>query len=75
MVTGFLKQSAEWRSTQFGLEPTVGFLHNFSDYQTKESLASDLQEPFRWLVDLSVIHAFESGALDLRDFYFTGDES
>lgn len=42
-----------------GLEPSVGFLHEFSNYQTKESLAYDLQEPFRWLVDLSVIQAFE----------------
>jgi len=38
------------------------------------SLAYDLQEPFRWLVDLSVIQAFESKALDLHDFYFTGDD-
>lgn len=57
-----------------GLEPSVGFLHDFSDYQTKESLAYDLQEPFRWLVDLSVIQGFESKALDSHDFYFTGDD-
>ena len=57
-----------------GLEPAVGFLHDFSDYQTKQSLAYDLQEPFRWLVDLSVIQAFESKTLELRDFYFTGDD-
>lgn len=57
-----------------GLEPAVGFLHDFSNYQTKQSLVYDLQEPFRWLVDLSVIEAFESGALELHDFYFTGDD-
>jgi CRISPR-associated protein Cas1 len=56
-----------------GLEPSLAFLHDFSDYQT-ESLVYDLQEPFRWLVDLSVIHAFESGMLDLHDFFFTGDD-
>jgi CRISPR-associated protein Cas1 len=33
-----------------------------------------LQEPFRWLADVAVIEAFESGALDLSDFYFTGDD-
>jgi CRISPR-associated protein Cas1 len=38
------------------------------------SLAYDLQEPFRWLVDLSVIQAFESKTLVLHDFYFTGDD-
>ena len=52
----------------------AGFLHDFSDYQTKQSLTYDLQEPFRWLVDLTVIQAFESGALDLPNFYFTGDD-
>jgi CRISPR-associated protein Cas1 len=57
-----------------GLEPSVGFLHDFSDYQTKQSLVYDLQEPFRWLSDLSVIEAFESEALKLPDFYFTGDD-
>ncbi len=31
-------------------------------------------EPYRWIADLSVIRAFESAALDLLDFYFTGDD-
>ena len=57
-----------------GLEPSVGFLHDFSDYQTKQSLVYDLQEPFRWLSDITVIVAFESEALKLSDFYFTGDD-
>ena len=57
-----------------GLEPAVGFLHDFNNYQTKQSLVYDLQESFRWLVDLSVVQAFESGVLDLKDFYFTGDD-
>jgi CRISPR-associated protein Cas1 len=57
-----------------GLEPSVGFLHDFSDYQTKQSLVYDLQEPFRWLCDVSVVEAFESATLKLSDFYFTGDD-
>jgi len=57
-----------------GLEPSVGFLHESSDYQTKQSLVYDLQEPFRWITDVAVIEAFESGLLDLPDFYFTGDD-
>ena len=57
-----------------GLEPSVGFLHDFSNYQTKQSLVYDLQELFRWIVDLTVMKAFESGALDLSYFYFTGDD-
>ncbi|MCJ7635093.1 CRISPR-associated endonuclease Cas1, partial [Candidatus Bathyarchaeota archaeon] len=57
-----------------GLEPAYGFLHEFSDYQTKQSLVYDLQEPFRWLGDVTTIEAFESGALDMKDFYFMGDD-
>jgi len=34
----------------------------------------DLQEPFRWIADMAVVDAFESGRLDLPDFYFTGDD-
>ncbi len=57
-----------------GLEPSIGFLHDFADYQTKQSLVYDLQEPFRWLGDVITIQAFESGLLDIRDFYFIGDD-
>jgi CRISPR-associated protein Cas1 len=57
-----------------GLEPSVGFLHEASGYQTKQSLVYDLQEPFRWLADVAVMEAYESGVLDLPDFYFTGDD-
>jgi len=31
-------------------------------------------EPFKWIGDLTTVHAFESGILDLKDFYFTGDD-
>ena len=57
-----------------GLEPSVGFLHEPSGYQTKQSLVYDLQEPFRWIADVAVMEAFESQVLDLPDFYFTGDD-
>jgi CRISPR-associated protein Cas1 len=50
------------------------FLHETSAYQTKQSLVYDLQEPFRWIADVTVMEAFESGVLDLPDFYFTGDD-
>ncbi len=38
------------------------------------SFLGDLQEPFRWIADVTVMEAFESGVLDLPDFYFTGDD-
>jgi len=38
------------------------------------SFLGDLQEPFRWIADVTVMDAFESEVLDLPDFYFTGDD-
>jgi CRISPR-associated protein Cas1 len=57
-----------------GLEPSVGFLHETSNYQTKQSLVYDLEEPYRWIADVTAVEAFESGVLDLPHFYFTGDD-
>jgi len=57
-----------------GLEPSVGFLHEFTGWQTKEPLVYDLQDPFRWLGDVATIEAFESSALDMKGFYFIGDD-
>ncbi|NIO37118.1 hypothetical protein GTO27_05380, partial [Candidatus Bathyarchaeota archaeon] len=37
-----------------GLEPSIGLLHKFSSYQTKQSLVYDLQEPYRWIGDVTV---------------------
>lgn len=57
-----------------GLEPAYGFLHEPSDYQTREALVYDLQEPFRWLCDVTVIEAFESNVVNMKDFCFTSDD-
>ena len=32
------------------------------------------RSPFRWIADVAVMESFESGVLDLPDFYFTGDD-
>ena len=71
---GFLEGECRRAINAVGLEPSIGFLHDFSDYQTKQSLVYDLEEPFRWLIDLTVMQAFESGQLDVPHFYFTGDD-
>jgi CRISPR-associated protein Cas1 len=70
---GFLEGEVRKAINSVGLEFSVGFLHDLGDYQTKQSLAYDLQEPYRWLSDICVIDAFESETLKLSDFYFTGD--
>jgi CRISP-associated protein Cas1 len=71
---GFLEGECRMAINSVGLEPSVGFLHDFSNYQTKQSLVYDLQEPYRWLSDLTVIEAFASETLKLSDFYFTADD-
>jgi CRISPR-associated protein Cas1 len=71
---GVLERECRRAINTVGLEPSVGFLHEFVAYQTKQSLVYDLQEPFRWIADVVVMQAFESEVLDLPDFYFTGDD-
>jgi CRISPR-associated protein Cas1 len=71
---GLLQAECRKAINAVGLESSIGFLHDFSDYQTKQSLVYDLMEPFRWLVDLSVLQAFESKVLDWSSFYFTADD-
>ena len=51
------------------LETNVGFLHEMQ--AGKYSLAYDLQEPFRFLVDLAVITLIESEAMAKGDFIRT----
>ena len=56
--------------TSVGLLPEIGFLHEVAP--SKLPLAYDLQEPFRWIVDLSVIEVLRDGKLDRkRDFIVT----
>lgn len=52
-----------------GLDAHIGFLHEMKI--GKNSLAYDLQEPFRFLVDLAVISAIEKGLMEKRDFIRT----
>jgi CRISPR-associated protein Cas1 len=52
-----------------GLDPAIGFLHELDD--SKEPLAYDMQELFRWLVDLSVIQLLEEKKLKKSDFVIT----
>lgn len=52
-----------------GLDAHVGFLHEMNP--SKNSLAYDLQEPFRFLVDLAVINLVENEKIDTKDFIRT----
>jgi CRISPR-associated protein Cas1 len=48
---------------------TVGFLHELA--QAKTSLVYDIQELFRWLVDLSALQILEAKKLKKSDFMIT----
>lgn len=52
-----------------GLDAHVGFLHEMAP--GKYSLAYDLQELFRFLVDLAMIHLIETDAMEKKDFIRT----
>ncbi|MFH1591457.1 MAG: CRISPR-associated endonuclease Cas1 [archaeon] len=52
-----------------GLDPHVGFLHKTAP--GKNSLAYDLQEPFRFLTDLAVLALTEQGTMQPKDFIRT----
>jgi CRISP-associated protein Cas1 len=52
-----------------GLDAHVGFLHEMN--LGKNSLAYDLQEPFRFLIDLAVVSIIEKGEINKRDFIRT----
>jgi CRISPR-associated protein Cas1 len=50
-----------------GLEPTIGFLHEAR--QVKYSLVYDLMEPYRWLVDTTIVECLEYERFGKKDFY------
>jgi CRISPR-associated protein Cas1 len=50
-----------------GLEPTIGFLHEAQ--QTRYALVYDFMEPFRWLIDTTIIECLEYEHFSTKDFY------
>jgi CRISP-associated protein Cas1 len=68
---GYALLEAECRKAinSVGLDTHVGFLHEV--ILGKEPLVYDLQEPFRWLIDVAVINALEKKMFDKKDFIRT----
>jgi CRISPR-associated protein Cas1 len=52
-----------------GLDPSISFLHELSN--SRASLVYDVQELYRWLVDLSVIQLLEEKRLKKANFILT----
>jgi len=68
---GYSILESEVRKTvnSVGLDYSVGFLHEIN--QSHTPLVYDLQELFRWLIDLSVIELLEEGKIKKSDFIIT----
>ena len=68
---GYALLEAECRKAinSVGLDTHVGFLHEVTI--GKEPLVYDLQEPFRWLIDVAVINTLEKKVFDKKDFVRT----
>lgn len=59
-----------WRAINAkGLDPYIGFNHEMA--MSKASLVYDLQEPFRWIVDIAIIGAIERDVFEKNDFIRT----
>ena len=52
-----------------GLDYSIGFLHEIN--QSRTSLVYDVQELFRWLIDVSVIQLLEEKKIKKSDFIIT----
>jgi len=52
-----------------GLDYSIGFLHEIN--QSRTPLVYDVQELFRWLIDVSVIHLLEEKKIRKSDFIIT----
>jgi len=65
----FLESRCRAAINTVGLEPSIGFLHEIT--QPKYPLVYDLQEPFRWIVDLTVLSCLENKIFSKKDFFLT----
>jgi len=68
----FLQSCVRRSINATGLDAGVGFLHE--DKPATTPLVYDFQEPFRWLIDYTVLGMVESKAFSWDDFYFSGDD-
>ena len=68
---GYAILESEIRKTTngIGLDYSIGFLHEIN--QSRTPLVYDIQEMFRWMIDLSVIQLLEYKKLKKSDFIIT----
>ena len=68
---GYAIQESEIRKVinAIGLDYSIGFLHEIN--QSRTPLVYDIQELFRWLIDISVIQLLEEKKIKKSDFIIT----
>lgn len=65
-------ESECWKAVNIiGLEPYIGFIHK--THTNKAPLIYDLQEPFRWLVELSILKILYKKKVTKSDFIVTDE--
>jgi len=65
----FLESRCRAAINSVGLEPSVGFLHEIA--QPKYPLVYDLQESYRWIVDMTILFCLENKTFSRKDFFLT----
>jgi len=68
----FLKSCVRRAVNMTGLDASLGFLHE--DKPATTPLVYDFQDPYRWLVDYTVLRMVLSRVFTWGDFYFTGGD-
>jgi CRISPR-associated protein Cas1 len=68
----FLQSSVRRAVNMTGLDVSLGFLHE--DKPATTPLVYDFQEPYRWLVDYTVLRMVLSRTFSWDDFYFEAEE-
>jgi CRISPR-associated protein Cas1 len=68
----FLQSCVRRAVNMTGLDASLGYLHE--DKPAATPLVYDFQEPYRWLVDYTVLRMVLSKAFSWDDFYFTADD-
>ena len=68
----FLQSTVRRAVNMTGLDASLGYLHE--DKPATTPLVYDLQEPYRWLVDYTVLRMVLSRTFSWDDFYFTGGD-
>jgi len=68
----FLQSCVRRAINTTGLDASLGYLHE--DKPATTPLVYDFQEPYRWVVDYSVLRMVLSRVFSWDDFYFTGGD-